>query len=70
MTQNTRIYNRFAGYTTEDCACEYCLYYAGKKKGCAIPECCCLEERRQAYERETGMKADGFVRGTCHALGN
>ena len=31
MTKNTRIYNRFIGHTTEDCACEHCLHYSGKK---------------------------------------
>lgn len=27
MGEYTRIYNRFTGYTVEDCDCRYCLYY-------------------------------------------
>lgn len=54
MTENTRIQNRFTGYTTADCACEFCLYYGGKRKGCTIESCCCIEERRQAAAREKG----------------
>ncbi len=51
-TPFTRIQDRFTGYSTEDCSCIYCLYYGGKKKGCTIDECCCLEERAQALMRE------------------
>lgn len=43
---------RFTGYTVEDCACKYCLYYQGKKKGCTLEICCCEEERQQALARE------------------
>ncbi len=32
-------------YTAEMCDCEYCGYYGGKKKGCLVPKCVCLEER-------------------------
>ncbi len=46
------IVNRWSGYTLADCACEYCLYYGGKKKGCQLEECCCAEEIREARERE------------------
>ena len=52
MGQNTRIYNRFKGYSLKDCECQYCLYYGGKRKGCALPQCCCEEERLQALARE------------------
>ena len=27
MKNNTKIYNRFKGFTLEDCDCRYCLYY-------------------------------------------
>ena len=27
------------------CDCKYCGYYGGKKKGCLVPKCVCLEER-------------------------
>jgi len=45
VSKETHIYNRFKGYTAADCDCRYCLHYGGKKKGCLIPVCCCLEER-------------------------
>ena len=32
-------------YTAEMCDCKYCGYYGGKKKGCLVPKCVCLEER-------------------------
>ncbi len=51
------IVNRWSGYTLADCACEYCLYYGGKKKGCQLEECCCAEEIREAREREDKNKA-------------
>jgi len=60
MTDSTHIFDRFKGYSTEDCACEYCLYI-GKKGRCLLNECCCAEERQTALEREheatNGLKA-------------
>ncbi len=50
------IYNKFKGYTLEDCDCRYCLYYGGRWKGrvkCLADECVCVEEIRQAKERGT-----------------
>ena len=32
-------------YTAEMCDCENCGYYGGKKKGCLVTKCVCLEER-------------------------
>lgn len=32
MKNNTKIYNRFKGFTLEDCDCRYCLYYGGRRK--------------------------------------
>lgn len=52
MGANTRIYHRFTGYTLEDCACEYCLSYGGRRKGCTAEYCCCLPERLQAMAQE------------------
>jgi hypothetical protein len=46
MSQNTRILDKFA-YYAEDCSCEYCKYYRGKK-GCSRAVCCCEDERRDA----------------------
>ena len=53
MKNNTKIYNRFKGFTLEDCDCRYCLYYCGRRKGkvnCLVDECVCAEEIRQAKE--------------------
>lgn len=52
MKQNVRIYHRFTGYTVQDCACIYCLYYARKRQGCQVSHCCCLEEKRLAAQQE------------------
>ena len=49
-----RIYNKFKGYTLEDCDCRYCLYYGGKRKGrisCLADECVCAEEICKAKKR-------------------
>lgn len=49
-TDNTHIFNRFTGYSLEDCDCLWCLNYQGRKK-CPLPVCCCAEEKRLAMER-------------------
>jgi hypothetical protein len=51
MGENTRIYNRFQDYTTEDCNCVYCLYYGGKRVGCTLIACCCMREWLNSLER-------------------
>lgn len=58
MGPNTRIYHRFTGYTVQDCSCEYCLYYGGKRRGCMVESCCCLKERLQALAREYRVKEE------------
>lgn len=55
---NTRIYNRFTGYTLADCDCKFCLYYGGKRAGCKASKCCCEEEWTEAVEKE-GLPAYG-----------
>ena len=52
MSANTRILDRWHDYSVADCACEYCLYYKGKKRGCSLGTCCCEVERAEAYKRE------------------
>lgn len=55
MKQNTRIYNKWKGYTLADCDCKYYVYYGGKRKGkitCLTEKCVCEEEIRQAAECE------------------
>ena len=42
MKNNTKIYNKFEGYTLEDCNCKYCLYFGGRRRGkvkCLAGEC-------------------------------
>ena len=53
---NTKIYNRFDGYSLADCACKYCLHYLGKNFGCPLSACCCEEEKRLALRREREKK--------------
>lgn len=55
MKQTTRRYNKFSGYSLEDCDCRYCLYYGGKRKRrvlCLTDECVCKEEIKKARRRE------------------
>ena len=61
MGPNTRIYGRFTGYTLQDCACEYCLHYGGKRKGCTVESCCCLKERLQALAQEYQVKEETTI---------
>ena len=53
------IYDKWPGYSVEDCDCRYCLYYGGRKDGevhCLLEECCCKEELMEAIAREKGLK--------------
>lgn len=55
MKPTTRRYNKFSGYSLEDCDCRYCLYYGGKRKRrviCLADECVCKEEIKKARRRE------------------
>ena len=51
MGQNTRIFNRWQGYSVADCDCRWCLH-KGRKGRCKLPKCCCDDERREALECE------------------
>lgn len=62
MTNNTRIYNRFTGYSTEDCRCEYCLHRGDQERPCLLDECCCTEERMEAARREQVAHGGDTVR--------
>ena len=44
-------YNKFPGYTLEDCECQYCLNYAGHGKPCPLDTCCCEDEKQDALAR-------------------
>ena len=46
-----RMPNKFTGYTLEDCACEFCLHYAGARKPCPLETCCCEDERAEALAK-------------------
>jgi len=64
MGQNTRVYEKFQGYTTEDCSCDYCLYKT--KAGCSLAVCCCADEKTKALFREVAAEnqsAAASVRG-------
>jgi hypothetical protein len=54
MGPNTRIYNKFEWWSTDDCRCELCLYKGSQKRPCLLDECCCMEERAEALKREQG----------------
>jgi hypothetical protein len=62
MGENTRIYNRFEWWSSEDCSCAHCLYKGDKARPCLLDECCCLEERQAALEREQGANNGSAAR--------
>lgn len=62
MTENTRIYNRFTGFTAEDCNCIFCLHFGGKERPCLLDGCCCMEERMEALKRELAANNGCTVR--------
>ena len=58
---NVGIIQKFKGYYLEDCECQYCKYYQGRKLGCTYKGvqkhkerglgediCCCEEEKLEA----------------------
>ena len=48
MNKSTRIINKWEGYYLEDCECQYCLYFGGRKQGCKLKKCCFENEKREA----------------------
>jgi hypothetical protein len=56
MGSFTRIYNKFEWWSVADCACEYCLYWKGAKKGCSLTACACEDIRQEALRRERVAK--------------
>lgn len=62
MKNNTKIYNKFEGYTLEDCNCKYCLYFGGRRRGnvkCLAEECVCEEEIEAARRKERRFTLNG-----------
>ena len=54
ITMAKRILDKWQGYTVEDCASKYCLYYGGSYRGkvkCRAESCVCKEERDDALRR-------------------
>jgi len=45
-----RIQQRWHGYYMEDLNCKYCIYWQGKKRGCALSGCTFEEEKRNAIK--------------------
>ena len=74
MKQTTRRYNKFSGYSLEDCDCRYCLYYGGKRKRrviCLADECVCKEEIIKARRRErnnNGSKINREIRNYTESM--
>ena len=52
------IYNKFPGYTLEDCDCTLCLHYAGRGNPCPLEVCCCEDEKQEAVERMQAAPPD------------
>ena len=45
---NARNANKCRDYFLEDAKCIYCLYFKGKKRGCALTACCCEDIKEDA----------------------
>jgi len=54
MGNNTRIYNRFEFWSTDDCNCKFCVHYAGESRPCSREVCCIADIREEAARREQG----------------
>ena len=57
-----RLYDRWPGYSVEDCDCKYCLYYGGKRHGeigRLADECVCKEELKVAVAKERRQERNG-----------
>ena len=48
--QNVENENKWSGYYLEDTECRVCLYYRGKKRGCALLFCCYEDDKLNAME--------------------
>jgi len=59
MGTNTRIINKFQGYSIADCACELCIHYAGRSSPCPLEICCCIDEKAEAAMGETSTSIEG-----------
>ena len=57
----TRIFYRFQ-YYMEDMKCTYCLFYQGKKEGCALDMCCCETEKQEALQHGRIKRKPGAMR--------
>ena len=70
---NTRIVDKFEGYSLEDCACELCVHFAGDGNPCPLEVCCCAEEKAEALLRKVAVEnklAAASVRGReAYAVG-
>ena len=47
MSKTVMQFDKFQ-YFAEDCDCQYCQHFKGKKRGCALPKCCCEDIRQDA----------------------
>ncbi len=65
----THIYDRFRGYTSEDCKCIYCLHYVPRKHNhCCLEQCCIEEERLEAakFDRQNEAMWRKFLDETIY----
>ncbi len=67
MKNNTKIYNRFKGFTLEDCDCRYCLYYGGRRKG----KVNCLADANASVPRKSVRQRNAIAeKGATNVLSN
>ena len=57
-----RTVNRWTGYYVEDTDCSFCIFFQGRKLGCSLPVCCCLEEKTDAAEHGRIKRKPGSLK--------
>jgi len=62
MGNNTRIYDRFDYWSSDDCRCELCVHYRGKKRPCSLEVCCVADIRQEAVRREQAAAVGATAR--------
>ena len=61
MGKTVRQFNKFQ-YFAEDCDCQYCVYYGGKKRGCTLTACCCDDIRQDAINNGRLKRKRGWFK--------
>ena len=53
---NTRIIDKFEHWSLADCACNYCIHFAGRENPCPRDVCCIADIKAEAIRREVAAE--------------